>query len=560
MDLPEIQAGSILKGSANVYPGRTAYLYRGEERTFSELYEEALQFASALQSLGIRKGDVVATHLPTCIQYPAVYYGILLSGAVYSPTNPYFPADELAFQLMDCGARAVITHEAIAAHIQSVLPKTDVKFAIVTGDSEIPMNGVPVDVSVYGEGWYSFAALKNSAPEKIDEPKIEPKEDLAHIAYTGGTTGRPKGVMLTHFNVVSNVLQSAAWSAACLPLVTEDNGLVVEPLEKDQRRFLEEYPNFPGTAVRLSPAPLHHGAGTIGGLVYAVLLGSTTVLFDRFNPAEFLEDIETHGVTELSGAPAMFNYLLRHPGIEKKNFSTVRTINSGAAPIAVEQMKQLQAYFPEAIITEGYGLTEATASTVQSIGFRSGLRKPATVGLPIYNTELKLIPVVPDEFTHPADGHGEVCVRGPQVMKGYYNNPLATEETLIDGWLHTGDIGAIDEDGFLAIVDRKKDMLLYKGYNVYPRKLEELLYEHPAVAAAAVIGKADPEVGEKPKAFVVRKQDLKVTEEELMQFVNEQVIHYAKLRELEFIEELPMTVAGKISKVMLMRQESAVRK
>lgn len=556
INIPHVPVGAIIKGAAKYYGERVAFLYRQKELTYKELYNQALRLANGLKELGVGKGDVVAIQMLNCTQYAISYYGVVLAGATYTPVNPLLPKDEFLFQLQDSGAKVLITYEQLATLWEDVVQHAKIKKIIVTGDVEVASLEQCLDTTSYGEDVVSFNHFINDHEALEFTVDIDVLEDLAHIAYTGGTTGKPKGVMITHKNLISNILQSAAWSSAALAQVDDDGALTVNIVEPDTNEYLKHYPTLPGTNVRLSPAPMYHGAGTMGGLAYGVLLGATSILFDRFIPEEFLADLERYKITELSGAPAMFNFLLMHPNIEKHDFSSVRTINSGAAPIAMETMKLLIKYFPNAVVTEGYGLTESTASAVQSVGFYDGERKLGTVGLPIYNTKVKLMSVDEQgkEITE-AGQRGEVCIKGPQVMKGYFNNPEVTAETLIDGWLHTGDIGIFDENGFLSIVDRKKDMLIYNGYNVYPRQIEEHLYEHPAVAAAIVVGIQDPNVGEKPKAFVVLKQGVSTTEEDIMHFVNEKVVHYSRIRELEFIDHLPMTAAGKISKIQLIEKE-----
>lgn len=556
IDIPHVPVGAIIKGAAKYFGNRVAFLYRKKELTYKELYNQALRVANGLKEIGIGKGDVVAIQMLNCTQYAISYYGIVLSGATYTPINPLLPKDEFLFQLQDSGAKVLITYEQLVNVWEGVMEHSKIEKIIVTGDVEISSLEQCVDTTSYGDGVVSFNQFINNNEAREFTIDVDVVEDVVHIAYTGGTTGKPKGVMITHKNLVSNVLQSGAWSSAALPQLDDDGALTVKVVEKEVDKYLQHYPTFPGTNIRLSPAPMYHGAGTMGGLAYGVLFGATSILFDRFIPEEFLADLERYKVTELSGAPAMFNFLLMHPNIAKHDFSSVRTINSGAAPIAMETMKLLIKYFPNAVVTEGYGLTESTASAVQSVGFYDGLRTLGTVGLPIYNTEVKLMSVdeAGKEVTEVGQ-RGEVCIKGPQVMKGYLNNPEVTAETLINGWLHTGDIGIFDENGFLSIVDRKKDMLIYNGYNVYPRQIEEHLYEHPAVAAAIVVGIQDVNVGEKPKAFVVLRQGVSATEEEIMSFVNDKVVHYSRIRELEFIDQLPMTAAGKISKIQLVERE-----
>lgn len=558
IEIPNVPVGAVIKGAAKYFGDRAAYLYQNKELTYSELYNQALRVANGLKKMGIGKGDVVALQMMNCTQYPVAYYGIVLTGATYTPVNPMLPKDEFLYQLQDSNAKVLITYEQLMTLCEDVKQHSNVEAIIVTGDVEISSLEQCLDTSTYGEGFVSLNQFINDHEALEFSVDIDAQEDIVHIAYTGGTTGKPKGVMITHKNLISNILQAGAWSSAALAQVDDDGALTVKVIEPDKEKYLQEYPTLPGTNIRLSPAPFYHGAGAMGGLVYSVLFGATTILFDRFIPEVFLADLERYKVTELSGAPAMFNFLLMHPNIEKHDFSSVRTINSGAAPIAMETMKLLIKYFPNAVVTEGYGLTEATASVVQSVGYYRGERKLGTVGLPIYNTEIKLMSVdEPGKTVTEAGQRGEICVKGPQVMKGYMNNPEVTAETLVDGWLHTGDIGIFDENGFLSIVDRKKDMLIYNGYNVYPRQIEEHLYEHPAVAAAIVIGVQDANVGEKPKAFVVLKQGAEATEEDIMGFVNEKVVHYSRIRELEFIDQLPMTAAGKISKIQLVEREKA---
>ncbi|QHS23423.1 long-chain fatty acid--CoA ligase [Virgibacillus sp. MSP4-1] len=556
LNYPNVSVGAILKGSANRFRDRVAYIYRDHEITYWEVYCKSLRFANALRKLGVDKGTVVSTHLPTCPQYIIAYYGIILCGATYSPINPYFKAHDVEYQLNDSDTEVVITYETFAQTIQQVYDNTKLKKVIVSGDREMFTEDNQIDTSIYGENWYSFQALQADSTEEELNIAIDPKNDLVQIAYTGGTTGRPKGVMNTHMNLVSSMIQTAAWGYGCLAHVEDDGGLVLEPVEKDKEVYLSKYASLPGTTVGLSPSPLFHVSGVFSCIVYPYFLGKTTVLIDRFNPKEFLSLIEKFGVTDIAGAPAMWNVLCRHPDVKNFDFSTVKSVGSGSAPLAKEQMKLLRKTFPNAIIGEGYGLTEATSSVSNTVLIRSGLQKIGTVGPPLFDTEVKIIAIDgSSEAPLPNGKTGEICVRGPQVMKGYYNKPKQTEETLRGGWLHTGDIGIIDEDGLLSIVDRKKDMLIYNGYNVYPSKIEDLLFQHPAVSNVAVIGKPHSNTGEIPKAFVTLKQDGIATEKELMEYVNEQVVHYSKIRELEIVEELPHTAAGKILKRKLLDME-----
>jgi long-chain acyl-CoA synthetase len=284
--------------------------------------------------------------------------------------------------------------------------------------------------------------------------------------------------------------------------------------------------------------------GVIGYLSVPLLAGFTIVIHQRFEPGAFLADLERFHATMIGGAPPVFAALMRHPDFTSRDLSAIRGLSSGAAPLPLPVLDALQGRFPDALIGEGYGLTEVTMMAAANPSWRSGVRKAGTVGVAAYDTEVRVVDL--DGAPLPTGERGEVCIRGPQVMQGYLHRPEATAEVLSDGWLRTGDIGTFDTDGYLSIVDRAKDMLLYKGYNVFPRELEELLHAHPAVAGAAVVGRPDAEVGELPVAFVVLVPGAAVTAAELQEYVNAQVVPYKKLREVHLVDAIPVSAAGKV--------------
>jgi long-chain acyl-CoA synthetase len=512
IDYPRVPVGAILRGSARRWPERVGWIdpARPEgdrELTYSDALARASQFAHALRNRGIGPGDVVAVHAPNCLEYPVVYYGIVLAGATFSPTNPLLPPDDLAFQLSDCNARVVVTWGIAKAAIDTVRDR------------------IPAELVVtIGEDLEEFIADQSSAPPDVD---IDVDNTLAHLAYTGGTTGRSKGVELPYRNVVVNTLQFSCWASGSLPRVEADGGLVLDQIGSE-----EEYPGRLGTGIAINLTPWFHAMGTIGGLNGSVLSGATLVLHSRFDPGRYLEDAERYQVTSMGGAPPIYVALLQHPDLDKRDLSSVRSIGSGAAPLPVEVLEALKVRFPQAKVGEGYGLTEVTMGATSNPSWRSGTRKVGTVGVPVFDTAIKLI-------------DGEVCIKGPQVMRGYHNRPEETAAVLEDGWLRTGDIGFIDDDGYLTIVDRKKDMLIYKGYNVYPRELEEVLFSHPAVANAAVVGKRDVAVGELPIAFVVLS-DENADPTEIREWVNGRVTPYKKLRDIRVLTEIPVSAAGKV--------------
>jgi long-chain acyl-CoA synthetase len=494
---PEVPVGALLVGSVRRYGDRVAFSRGGESLTYQELGDRAAQAANGLISRGVRPGDPVALRMPNCLEYPVAYYGVLLAGAVFVPVNPLLPDDVAARQLADAGAVLTLT----AADVPG----------LCAGQPELPP---AVDIDIH--------------------------RDLAHLAYTGGTTGESKGVRLPHRNVVVNTLQHTCWASGSVPALDGGGGLVL-----DQIGPAEEYPVRLGTAVIINLTPWFHAMGTIGGLNGLLLMGFTIVVHDRLDPAAYLADAERLRVTAIGGAPALFAALLACPDIATRDLSSVRSISSGAAPMPVEMINRVRALAPDAVVSEGYGLTEVTMAATLGPSHRSGLRKQGTVGVPIFDTEVRILDA--DGQQAPVGERGEVCVRGPQVMTGYHNRPDATAAVLSDGWLRTGDVGVLDADGYLSIVDRIKDMLLYKGYNVYPRELEELLTAQPGVLVAAVVGKPDAAVGELPVAFVVPASPA-LSAEALMAAVNEQVVPYKRLRDVVIVDKIPVSAAGKILK------------
>jgi long-chain acyl-CoA synthetase len=522
LDYPEVPPGAILLGAARRWPDRVGWIDGmgvdgGRRMTYAEALERASAFAHALRSRGIGKGDVVAVHAPNVIDYPVVYYGILLAGATFSPTNPLLPPDDLAFQLTDCGAKVVVTWSLVAAAIAGVRDRIPAELVVGMG-TDPSAEGIDTDLE-------SFLAGQPTMPPEVS---FDVHADLAHLAYTGGTTGRSKGVEVPYRNVVVNTLQYACWGTGSLPRLDGHGGLVLDQVGSE-----EEWPARLGTGVAVHLTPWFHAMGTIGGLNLTTLVGSTLVLHLRFDPGKYLEDAERYRATSMGGAPPIYVALLQHPDIDKRDLSSVTGISSGAAPLPVEVLESLYKRFPNAVVGEGYGLTEVTMGATSNPSWRSAVRKVGTVGVPVFDTEIKLV-------------DGEVCIRGPQVMRGYHHRPDATAEVLDDeGWLHSGDVGELDDDGYLTIVDRKKDMLIYKGYNVYPRELEEVLFQHPAVANAAVVGKRDLATGELPVAFVVLS-DPAADPQDVLEFVNERVTPYKKLRDIRVVDEIPVSAAGKV--------------
>jgi len=362
------------------------------------------------------------------------------------------------------------------------------------------------------------------------------------LAYTGGTTGLSKGVILTHANVEANVLQFGNWFSGAV--VKEIDGVWepvypdgVDPSELQIRRDEE---------TSIIVVPWFHAMGTIGYLNAQIYSGNTMVVMPRFDSKEYLDAIVKYKATMIGGAPQLYIPMINHPDFEKYDLSHVKMASSGAAPLPAAIIERLTNTFGVEYISEGYGLTECSMGATMTPPSAASARV-GSVGLPVFDTEIKIVDVTTGNEL-PAGQEGEVLIRGPQVMKGYYNQPKATAEVLEDGWLHTGDIGKMDEDGYLYITDRLKDMIIYKGYNVYPRELEELLFRHPTVEQCAVVGKPDLDAGEIPVAFIKLAPGKEATREELMQFLNAEVAAYKKIRDVLFVNEIPVSAAGKVLK------------
>ncbi|WP_328303547.1 class I adenylate-forming enzyme family protein [Actinomycetospora sp. NBC_00405] len=512
---PEVPVGALLDGAARRYGDRVAFRHHDRTLSFTELWRAASGFAHHLHARGVVPGDVVGVHLPNVLAFPVAYYGILLAGATFTPVSPQLPADGVAAQLADAGAVAVVGLADVGA-------------------------GVPL-IATDGVGFAGVDSVDGAeAPPVVD---VDPTVARAHLAYTGGTTGSPKGVVLTHANVVTNVLQYACHGSGSRPVPGVGGEVGLEQIGPS-----EEWPIRLGEGTGIAVAPWFHAMGTIGGIGVAVVSGATSIVHERFDPVRFLADVETHRATTISGAPPLFHALLAHPEAAQRDLTSVRTVTSGAAPMPLALARRIAERMPEAVIVEGYGMTEATMGLTIGATARSAHRRVGTVGVPVPDTEIRI--GSPDAPAGVGEA-GEVWARGPQVMTGYLDRPEATAETLVDGWLRTGDIGVLGEDGQLEIVDRAKDMLLYKGYNVYPRELEELLAARPEVAAAAVVGRADAAVGEEPVAVIVAAPGHEPTPElgaALAAALDEQVAPYKRLRAVHAVDALPVSAAGKVLK------------
>ncbi len=542
LDYPEVPVYGFLDAAAARFPDRVAMRFSGAEITYVEFLTLTHRFAHALKARGVGKGDRVAIHLLNCPQFAIAYYALLKLGAIFVPCSPLLSERELVHQLADSGAETLITLDLFYAVTEKALSRAPVRNLIVTSLADnyppLAITTKPIRKIRIDRGEDFVDLLEEGAPDPVGEP-VDVRRDLAHLAYTGGTTGLPKGVMLTHFNIVANVLQCFHFYTGGKPAMEEG-------------RAVYDLSDIPAGAdlgmkagmTTLIVVPWFHAMGTIAYLNLQLYAGHTMILFPRFDPGPFIRAVEKYRA-EVIGAPQLFIPLIQHPDFRRTDLSSIRTVISGAAPLPEEVMRRLMEAFP-GVVTEGYGMTEVTLVATANPASRAAV-KLGSVGIPIIDTEVRVVdaatgaPVARGET-------GELCVRGPQCMQGYWNRPEETAAVFIDGWMHTGDIGREDEEGYFYITDRKKDMILYKGYNVYPRELEELLFTHPAVLQCAVVGKPDERGGEIPVAFVQLSPDRAATPEEILGFVNRQVAAYKQIRELVLVDALPVSPAGKVLK------------
>ncbi|MFI0961267.1 class I adenylate-forming enzyme family protein [Streptomyces sp. NPDC021080] len=543
LDYPEASVGDILAGSARRYPDRIALLDGDQALTHAQLHEQALRFAQGLREHGIGSGDVVALHQPNSIWFTVSYYGAILAGAAITPVNPTLPPAAVCAQLTESGAVAAVTHPATAAALQAAGAEALRLVVLVP-----PTAAAPAPEAAAGfEGAVPLGDLL--AAEPVPAPGISP-DSTAHLSFTGGTTGRSKAVQVLHRNVVCNAIQFTCWRGATLPRVDAQGGIYLEP----EPAAATAYTVPPGSGTIVLVSPLFHALGLISQ-TNAVLAGHTSVFSGRFDARHYLDQLEEHGATHVTGSPAFFHGLLAAPDTDRRVLESVRLVNSGAAPIDTTTLRAVQRLFPHACVIEGYGLTEAT------MGLTSGVIDPdkpspiGSVGLPVFDTEIEIRDLAAPARTVPVGGTGELWAWGPQITAGYLGHPELTAEQFTGGWLRTGDLARFDEEGNVHIVGRAKDMLIYKGYNVYPSQLEEVLGGHPAVEQVSVIGVPAGDAGEIPAAYDVVRQGKAepgpTLAEELLAFVAARVAPYQKVRQVHFLGSLPTSAAGKILKAEL---------
>ncbi|WP_457638139.1 long-chain-fatty-acid--CoA ligase [Oceanithermus sp.] len=522
-----------LELAARRYPANTALEFLGKRLSYAEVLQQVQEFAAAVRAAGLEPGERLAIMLPNSPQFVVAFYGSLLAGLTVVNVNPMYTPSELSHQLTDSGASALVILDLLWPRYEEIAGEHKLKLAVRTGIQDylpFPKNLLfPLKAKkegtwpqkLGGTPWKTLLASGRGKKESWPRPGLD---ELALLQYTGGTTGRPKGAMLSHRNLAVNALQVQAW-----------------------------IPDFKeGGEVILGVIPFFHVYGMTVAMNLALIGAGKLVLLPRWNTKEVLQTIVRTRPTLFPGVPTMYVAINTYPEVYNYDLTSVRACISGSAPLPVEVAETFEK-ITGAKLVEGYGLTESAPVTHANPIY--GQRKIGSIGLPLPSVDARVVneagqPLPPGEV-------GELAVKGPNVMLGYWNRPEETAQTLKDGWLFTGDVARMDEEGYFYIVDRKKDMIIAGGYNIYPREVEEVLYQHPAVKEAAVVGVPDAYRGETVKAFVVLKEGYEgeVNEEELKQFAKERLAAYKVPKLWEFRKELPKTAVGKILRRMLRKEE-----
>ncbi|QDI90506.1 long-chain fatty acid--CoA ligase [Salicibibacter halophilus] len=506
IDVPHQSLPQMLLEKIEKYEQHIALSFQGQEITYEQLGAMVTAFASGLQGEGVQKGDRAAIMLPNSSQYVIAYYGILLAGGIVTQINPMLTERELTYILNDSGAETIVVQDDLYHKVKAVQNQTKLKNVIVVN---------LLARVTYNEPAYMFDDFLDRGAHQVSQVAIDPAEDVAVLQYTGGTTGRSKGVMLTHNNLMANIIQ-------------------IYEIFNEELSF--------GRERVLTVIPLFHVYGMTNGMNLAIFLGATNIMLPRFELQDVLETIKQSKPTMFPGVPTMYIGLLTHPEADKYGLDSIRICNSGSAPMPVELMKEFEQK-TGAMIAEGYGLSETAPTTHVNPLFAE--RKTGSVGIGLPSTDYKIVDTNTGQKIINHGDTGEIIIYGPQVMKGYWNKPKETQQALRDGWLYTGNIGHMDEEGYLYIVDRKKDMIIASGYNVYPREVEEVLYEHSAVLEAAVVGVVDDYRGETVKAFIVLREGESTNEQEIIAHSRKYLAAYKAPHYVEFREELPKSNVGK---------------
>jgi long-chain acyl-CoA synthetase len=533
IEYPEISLSEVLRKSATESPDKVAVSYFGTQLTYRELDSLVDKFAEALQDLGIKKGDRVGIYLPNIPQFPIAYYGTLRAGGIVIALSPLYKEIEIGHILKDSGAQLLVAWDRLYPYVQAVKNETKLVNVITTSVRDYlppllrllsPLKGVK---SYPCPGALDMKALLTKYRGQPKPVEVNAK-DVALLQYTGGTTGIPKGAMLTHYNMVANVEQIKEWARL-----------------------------QPGADIHLAVLPFFHIFGMTVALNSPIYLRSKMILLpDPRDIPGVLKTIEKEKPTIFCAVPTLYIALISRPDIQKRNMRSVRLCISGGSALPLEVQRKFEALTGGRLV-EGYGLTETSPVTHVNPLDDPKKNRPGSIGIPVPDTEAKIVDLDTGERDLPPGEVGELVIHGPQVMTGYWEKPDENKLALRGGWFYTGDIASMDPDGYFRIVDRKKDMIDVSGYKVWPREVEERLFEHPAIREAGVVGIPDARSGEAVKAFVVLKEGYegKVTAEEISNFCKQKIASYKAPKIVEFKTELPKTVVGKVLRRELKTKE-----
>jgi long-chain acyl-CoA synthetase len=538
--IPDQTVAEVFDAAVHLNPRHPAYIYFGRRFSYAEVDRMAGYLAAFLTQVGVKKGDRVAIILPNVPQYPVAHYAVMKLGAIAVPTNPLYVERELEYQISDSGAETAVALDLLHSRVEAARPRTRLRAVIYTRVSDYmpalfrwlyPLKAkregkwpqMPPQADTYQFIDIMQRAAKGEFPA-APQVKVKP-DDIAIFLYTGGTTGVSKGAVLTHRNLVANMAQLRAWN----------------------------YGLREGQEVIMAALPFFHSYGMTTCMHMGVYIRSTVVMVPRFDLKMILPAIDRYKVTCFPGVPTMYVAINNNPDTPKYNLRNIRVCNSGGAPLPLEVARQFEQNTGGRLV-EGYGLSETSPVTHSNPIF--GQRREGSIGLPLPNTDAMV--VHPDTRQPlPAGEIGELAVRGPQVMLGYWQMEEETQAVLRDGWLYTGDMAKMDADGYFYIVDRKKDMIIAGGFNIYPREIEEVLYAHPKVKEAAAIGVQDAYRGETVKAFIVLREGETAAEEEFIEFCKQEMAPYKVPKLIEFRQELPKSLIGKVLRRVLMEEEKA---
>jgi long-chain acyl-CoA synthetase len=543
IEIPEKSIPDMIGEAVEKWGDKTAVVFYGKKIKHKEVWESSLRFATALHDMGVKKGDRVAILLPNCPQFMIAYFGILRLGAAASPMSPLYSPREIKHQLNDSGSKNIVCLDLLYENVEKVWEETGLEHAIITGVEEyLPggerflgrLRGKTLSLETHPRpGILMFQDLIKKYPPKPPKVEINPKEDLAALPYTGGTTGVPKGAMLTHHNIIA--------------------------IQEEMHRFFPDIVDGKECAVAL--LPFYHIYGQSVIMMTGAMRGGLGILFARPDLEDIITAMEQYNATLFYGVPTIFKYLLDLKRARRFNWKKLKYIFCGADTLHEELRKDWMRFIGKEI-HEGYGLTETSAVTHTNPPNRN---KPGSFGVPLPSTSAAIADPHKNEFLPPGK-EGELVVSGPQVMKGYWNKPEENEKSFFEAggrvWFRTGDIVRMDEDGYFCFIERMKDWIKYKGYSVYAHEIEEVLYNHPKIKEAAVIGVPDPEVGERVKAIVVPDTDYrgKLTEEEVLDWCEKNLAHYKVPKIVEFRGEIPKTDAFKIDHKKLREELFLVKK